>query len=249
MDRYPLPILDGVIDSLENSKVFTTLYLKNGFFHQPIDPERTKYTAFVVPNAQYEFLKAPFGLFVPPNFFKIFIIHTFIDIWADKTLLFYMDGIIISSQDESENLKKLKRVLRIASENGIKLNFENSSFLHRKIEFLGYTIQNGTIRPSPSETAAVQNFPIPTTIKKRTCCTENPQQYKTQSNSENPFELLTSVSMKRKEETQILRILEEKYQRSFQEQREQMKEQAKENIRKIQEKNYHTFNRETKTTT
>ncbi|GBN29181.1 hypothetical protein AVEN_45866-1 [Araneus ventricosus] len=35
----------------------------------------------------------------------------------------------------------------------------------RKIEFLGYLIEEGTIRLSPSKTTAVQNFPQPKNVK------------------------------------------------------------------------------------
>ncbi|GBM21216.1 hypothetical protein AVEN_265819-1 [Araneus ventricosus] len=66
------------------------------------------------------------------------------------------------------------------------------------------------------------------------------------STQKNPFDLLIGVSIKCKEDTQILQILEEEYQSPFQEQQEQMLEQAKEDILKIQEENYRTFSRKRK---
>ncbi|GFU50089.1 retrovirus-related Pol polyprotein from transposon 412 [Trichonephila clavipes] len=32
-DNYPLPLIDNILDCLQNAKIFTTLDLKNGFFH------------------------------------------------------------------------------------------------------------------------------------------------------------------------------------------------------------------------
>lgn len=61
-------------------------------------------------------------------------------------------------------MKKLKRVLTVASDNGSKLNFKKCQFLKRKIKFLGYIIENGTIQPSSNKTLAVQKYPIPKTV-------------------------------------------------------------------------------------
>ncbi|CAL1294601.1 unnamed protein product [Larinioides sclopetarius] len=52
--------------------------------------------------------------------------------------------------------------------------------------------------------------------------------------------------MKCKEDSQILKILEDEYLRSFQEQREKMRKYAKQNILKIQEESRRSFNRKRK---
>ncbi|XP_043264094.1 uncharacterized protein LOC122404231 [Colletes gigas] len=51
-DRYPLPLIEDQLDSLQDARIYTTLDLKNGFFHVPIRPESQKYTAFIVPDGQ-----------------------------------------------------------------------------------------------------------------------------------------------------------------------------------------------------
>ncbi|GBN16909.1 Retrovirus-related Pol polyprotein from transposon 297 [Araneus ventricosus] len=72
-----------------------------------------------------------------------------------------MDDFITSARDEIQGLEKHKRVLKVASEYGLEINFKKCQFLKRKIEFLGYVIEEDTIHPSPSKTTAVQNFPQP----------------------------------------------------------------------------------------
>ncbi|GFV75351.1 retrovirus-related Pol polyprotein from transposon 17.6 [Trichonephila clavipes] len=74
-----------------------------------------------------------------------------------------MDDLLIPSQNEAEGLNKLRLVLQTAADFGLELNLKKCNFLQRKIEFLGYIIENGTIKPSPSKTQAVQNFPQPQT--------------------------------------------------------------------------------------
>ena len=61
-ERQPLPLIEDVVDQLVNVKVYSTIDLKNGFLHVPIEEESRKYTLFVTPAGQWEFCKVPFGL-------------------------------------------------------------------------------------------------------------------------------------------------------------------------------------------
>ncbi|GBM38094.1 Retrovirus-related Pol polyprotein from transposon 17.6 [Araneus ventricosus] len=87
------------------------------------------------------------------------------DLIRDNTILIFMDDFIIPARDEIQGLEKLKRVSRVASEYRLEINFKKCQFLKRKIEFLGYVIKEGAIRPSPSKTTAVQNFPQSKNVK------------------------------------------------------------------------------------
>lgn len=107
----------------------------------------------------------PFGLSTSPSVFQRYIYSVFRDLLRDNTLVIYMDDIIIPSQDEDERVEKLRRVLNVASDFGLELNFKKCQFLKEKIEFLGYVIQGGTIKPSPTKVVAVQRFPLPRTVK------------------------------------------------------------------------------------
>ena len=41
-DRHPLPVIDDILDKLGSGKMFTTLDLKNAFFHVDIEEKRKK---------------------------------------------------------------------------------------------------------------------------------------------------------------------------------------------------------------
>ncbi|GFV99858.1 retrovirus-related Pol polyprotein from transposon 297 [Trichonephila clavipes] len=164
-DRYPLPIIEEVLDKLGNGKIFTTLDLKNAFFHVDVDEASRKYTAFVTETGQYEFLKVPFGLSISSNYFQRYINYVFRELLRDGTLIIYLDDIIIPATDEKEACKKLARVLETASRYGIELNLKKCQFLQGKINFLGHVIQNGIIQPSAEKTVAVCNFPEPKNAK------------------------------------------------------------------------------------
>jgi len=79
----------------------------------------------------------------------------------NKDAVVYMDGVIISSKSIDEGVQKLKRVLEVAHENGLRINWSKCQVLKRKVNFLGYFVENGTIKPGNEKTHAVADFPIP----------------------------------------------------------------------------------------
>jgi len=146
-------------------RYFSTLDLKNGFFHVPIDEASRRYTAFIVPDGQYEFLKVPFGLCNSPSVFQRFINATFKDAIYDGIVLTYLDDLIIPSTDEITEIKNLEAVLKIASEAGLNINWKKCRFLRTKIEFLGHVIENGRVYPSTCKIEAIRRFPEPSNVK------------------------------------------------------------------------------------
>lgn len=164
-DRYPLPLMDDVIDDLSGNYVYSNLDLKNGFYHVDMDPDSMKYTAFVTPDGHYEFLKSPFGLCNSPAVFQRYINIIFHDAQLMKLLRLYLDDLMVAAKDEITNLNKLKQVVKIAEDNGLIINFNKCNFLQRKINFLGHILENGTISPSTEKTRAVETFPQPRNVK------------------------------------------------------------------------------------
>lgn len=61
-DKFPMPNVEEQTDQLSEARVYTTLDLKNSYFHVPVEEKSREYTAFVTSSGQYEFLRAPFGL-------------------------------------------------------------------------------------------------------------------------------------------------------------------------------------------
>lgn len=158
-DRYPLPLIEDELDSLQDATIFSTLDLKNGFFHVPVEETSRKYTAFVVPNGHYEFLKVPFGLCNSPAVFQKFIHAVFREVIVAGFVRVYLDDVIILARDAISAIKNLKTVLGVASQFGLLINWSKCSFLQTRVEYLGHIIENGCVRPSEHKTKAVIKFP------------------------------------------------------------------------------------------
>ncbi|GFS54395.1 transposon Ty3-G Gag-Pol polyprotein [Trichonephila clavipes] len=69
-DTFQLPLIEDVLDILQEVKVYSTLDLHNGFFNVDVDEDCRKYTSFIVLDGQFEFNKVSFGLSTSPGVFK-----------------------------------------------------------------------------------------------------------------------------------------------------------------------------------
>ncbi|GFV07429.1 hypothetical protein TNCV_1737841 [Trichonephila clavipes] len=164
-DKFPLPIIEDVLDTLQEAKVYSTLDLRNGFFHVDVDEDCRKYTSFIVPDGQFEFNKVPFGLSTSPGVFQRYVSSIFRDLTRKGIVISYLDDLVIPAKNEQEGLEKFKIIFEVAKKYGLEIKFKKCQFLKKKIEFLGHIVESGTIKPSPTKTLAVRNFPEPTTIK------------------------------------------------------------------------------------
>ncbi|GFX68870.1 retrovirus-related Pol polyprotein from transposon 297 [Trichonephila clavipes] len=101
-DKFPLPIIEDVLDTLQEAKVYSTLDLCNGFFHVDVDEDCRKYTSFIVPDGQFEFNKVPFGLSTSPGVFQRYVSSIFRDLTRKGIVISYLDDLVIPAKNEQE---------------------------------------------------------------------------------------------------------------------------------------------------
>ncbi|CAK9799255.1 Transposon Tf2-6 polyprotein [Anthophora plagiata] len=151
-DRYPLPLIEDQLDSLQGATIFSTLDLKDSFFH-------------IVPDGHFEFLRPPFGLCNSPAIFQKCINAIFRSLIKASIMLTFIDDLIIPANDESEAVSRLREILCIASDYGLRINWKKCRFLQRNVEYLDHIIEDGRVRPSKHKALAVTNFPPIKNIK------------------------------------------------------------------------------------
>ncbi|GFX39857.1 retrovirus-related Pol polyprotein from transposon 17.6 [Trichonephila clavipes] len=101
-DKFPLPIIEDVLDTLQEAKVYSTLDLRNGFFHVDVDEDCRKYTSFIFPDGQFEFNKVPFGLSTSPGVFQRYVSSIFRDLTRKGIVISYLDDLVIPAKNEQE---------------------------------------------------------------------------------------------------------------------------------------------------
>ncbi|GFX89531.1 hypothetical protein TNCV_72241 [Trichonephila clavipes] len=101
-DKFPLPIIEDVLDTLQEAKVYSTLDLRNGFFHVDVDEDCRKYTSIIVPDGQFEFNKVPFGLSTSPGVFQRYVSSIFRDVTRKGIVISYLDDLVVPAKNEQE---------------------------------------------------------------------------------------------------------------------------------------------------
>lgn len=164
-ENYPLPVIEDLLDRLHEKKYFTILDLRNGFHHVNVASESVKFTSFITPIGQFEYLKMPFGLKNAPSVFQRYINNIFKDlIIADKVFI-YLDDILVATKSLSEHIATLELVFEKIKRNCLQLRLDKCKFLYEEISYLGYIVNVSGIRPNRDNLRAIDEFPIPKTIK------------------------------------------------------------------------------------
>lgn len=164
-DNYPTPLIDDHLDRLKDKNYFSSLDLKNGFFHVKMHPDSIKYTSFTTPLGQFEYLRMPFGLTNAPREFNRFTAQVFENLIRENKILLYLDDILIATETINEHINILKEIFEIASKNKLHFRFDKCKFLFKKITYLGYLISSDGIQPDPSNVEAVTKYPLPKNSK------------------------------------------------------------------------------------
>ena len=99
-------MIDDILDKLVDTRIFTTINLKNGFFHVPIAKDSQKYVLIVTYSGQYRFLKMPFGICNASAVFQRCVNSVFHELIKKGIAFSYIDDIVIPACDYDESLER-----------------------------------------------------------------------------------------------------------------------------------------------
>lgn len=161
---FSLSIKD-ILSRLHNSKVFSLLDLKRAYWRIGLTPEAKRKVAFVVPSlGHYCFNVLPFGLRNAAQVFQT-VMDSVLGPTVSPFCHYYMDDIVIATPDVHSHYDILKKVLDILANNNLIVNFEKSHFLLKKIDYLGFEVDENGIRPSPKRIKPILEYPTPRNLK------------------------------------------------------------------------------------
>ncbi|XP_025116192.1 uncharacterized protein K02A2.6-like [Pomacea canaliculata] len=69
-ERYPLPIMEDILQNLANAKLFSKLDLTDAYWHVHLDEESSLLTTFQTPYGRYRWKRLPFGTCVSSELFQ-----------------------------------------------------------------------------------------------------------------------------------------------------------------------------------
>lgn len=159
-DKFPLPRIDEILDSLGRAKYFSILDLFSGFWQIPIDPESREITAFSTDRGAYQWKVLPFGINVAPNSFSRMMALAFSGLPPENAFI-YMDDLIVIGTSVKSHLINLENVFKICRRYNLKLNPEKCEFFRPEVTFLGHSCTEHGLRPDSKKLEAIDKYPRP----------------------------------------------------------------------------------------
>lgn len=162
-EAFPMPDWEEEIAKMHGSKYFSTLDLHSAFHQILLDEESRPITSFQTSKRKFQFKRMPFGLKGSPIAWQRTINAVLGDLLEERVMS-YMDDIITYATTLEEHLRTLRKIFQRFRECNLKLKVEKSSFLCKKVKYLGHCIDENGVSTNPEKVECIRNFPRPETL-------------------------------------------------------------------------------------
>ncbi|CAO2206554.1 unnamed protein product [Urochloa humidicola] len=163
-NKYPLPVVDELLDELQGAAWFTKLDMRSGYHQIRVLPEDEHKTAFKTHHGHWEFKVMPFELTNAPATFQA-IMNNIFSSALRKHVLVFVDDILVYSPTLEAHLQHLEAVLQILQQHNFLLKESKCSFAQQQLEYVGHIISAQGVATSPDKVQAVAEWPKPTNLK------------------------------------------------------------------------------------
>jgi hypothetical protein len=149
-NKYPLPIVDELLDELHGAQWFSKLDMRSGYHQIRLVPADEHKTTFKTHHGHWEFKVMPFGLTNAPATFQAAMNKIF-GPQLRKCVLIFVDCILVYSETLQEHKEHLQLVFQTLQEHNLLLKRSKCTFAQPQLEYLGHIISGEGCRLIPAK--------------------------------------------------------------------------------------------------
>ena len=151
-ERYPIPTIDGVLQDMNRSKVFSKLDLRWGYHQIELSEESRGITTFITHKGLYRYKRLMFGISSAPEKYQQVIQQTLQDIEGVHNI---SDDIIVHGATQEQHDERLRKVMTRLHERGLTLNLEKCQFSMNELTFMDHLLSSRGVGVAANKVKAV----------------------------------------------------------------------------------------------
>ncbi len=160
---YHIPKLSTTLQELKGFTYATTLNLNMGYYTIRLDPTASKMCTIIFPWGKFSYQRLPMGFAGLADIFQAEMGNLMATL---EYIRAYIDDLLVITKGSLDDpLNKLKHVFIQLCNAGQKFNATKSVFCAQEIEYLGYILTRGRIKPQPKKVQAILVLNPPNNIK------------------------------------------------------------------------------------
>ena len=163
-ERYVIPSISDMFSTMQDSKFFSNLDIRQAFWQIKLDEESKQYTAFSTPRGKYHFNSLPMGLKCSSGAFQR-IIDSVLYGLTGRVCKIFIDDVLILGKTFAEHCENLVKVFKRLHEAKLTIRLSKCKFFQKEIRFLGHIVSDKGIRTQPEKVAAIKNMSRPKNVK------------------------------------------------------------------------------------
>jgi len=164
-NHYQLPVIEEVLPTLKDAKIFSLVDAKDGFLQVKLSEASSYLTSFWTPAGKFRWLRMPFGLSSSPEEFQRRLQQALEGLDGISTVA---DDILIVGRGKTEaearqdHDRNFVNLLQRAHSQNLKLNKAKMRLHMKEIAYIGHVLSPEGVKADPDKVADIKSMPTPT---------------------------------------------------------------------------------------